>query len=638
MAATSIAQRRVSGQPATAYPSARYTVVKKNFAEGGEAIIDLVRNRSGKTLVLKRFRDQNDPVYVTQEQKKAARVKLDELASKLAEFPKLPIRVIAPLKTIITPDKKVFGYTMEYIDHSFQLLDVMSREGRAKHGLSLNQVTEIFLDLYDTITALHARGVVIGDLKPENILIRNLKPYIIDAESMQFGAFACHAYSDEWIDPRLCKAENDVLVKTTPADTASDWYAFTSMFFNAITGITPYAGTAFTQDGMLSETARKMKGISVFAKGVRTPPFALKPAYLHADLARYCKEVFSNARVRDVPKREMFESLLWKTCEPTQREYSSATCPCGKCAEVSGTQRGASFSPTISVAEFPVEGRVVATSLSPKNTLDYLQHSKDEGKILRGPSKSLGKLKDSCAYSGYWLSESAALFANKDSLFIKRGKKVSKVELAAGTTPSIPRVAVYGDTAAVVTPKGASLLDLSTGTTAEILENGKHIKGVWLDSSSTGIGVEVTPDNRIAIRPMVGKQFLESQDVPELVGELVAAKVYYSASVYWAVLRVNDRDEVSDYLFCYDARTHKPRAFCKTEEPLIDDFFEGALACRSAGEEYLYSRYNSTHNAYQMVGSKVLPRHVEPLPEIGDTSIALSSKGKVFVFNPVWSH
>jgi serine/threonine protein kinase len=613
-------------------------LVQAEVAKGGEAFIDLVRDQAGKTLVLKRFRSPDDPVFATKLQKKAASLKLHELVSKFATFPKLPKRVVAPLKAIVTPERKVYGYTMEYIDHSFQLSKIMSGEGRAKHGVTLNQVTEIFLDLYDVIEDLHKRGVVIGDLKPENILIRNLKPYIIDAESMQFGPFTCHAYSDEWVDPRLCREENGCLIKTKSADTASDWYAFSCMFFEAITGMSPYGGTAFTKKGLLSEATRKLHGISVFTKGVRIPAFALKPEHLHPELAAHFRNTFGTAQNREKPRRELLENIIWKSCKTTEREYSASICPCGRCGHADVSHSVANFSPAVRVREFPIKGHVVATSLEQDTTLSYLQYSGEQGKLLRGPARVVGTLKDPSSYSQYLLSKGAVCLIKDDTLVIKRDKTTWRMDLAKAASPSLPRVATCQDTAAIVTPTGVSLLDLTTGDTMKNLNGGHDVQGIWLQTPTTGVAIGMTNDGTVAIQGVMKDGFADIKGVPHLVGELLAARVYFSKGVSWTVVRIKDRGEISDYLLCLNSRTLKLQAFCKTDEPLIDDFFEGAVACHAHGEEFLYSRFNAKRNAYQLVGSKIVPRQVEPLREIRDTSIVHSRDGIVYVSNPLVEH
>jgi serine/threonine protein kinase len=318
------------------HTAANYTVKGKDIAVGGEARISVLKDEtSGKLVAYKQFLQPNNPLFATPADKAHCATKLTELYDKLRNFPKdLPKQVIRPLKIQVAEvngQRHFIGYTMPYIENSYQLLELMSNDGRRNHNLSMMDITKLFLKLHDLIAELHQKNVVIGDVRPQNILIKDETPYLIDTDSMQFGTFKCKVFDPVWVDPRLCAKHGGNLTRVSSPDKGSDWFTFASMLYNALTGIAPYAGVLRTQAGLVSEATRKLKGLPISHQGVIIPKFALKPEYLNAELADYFKKIFTDSSFREPPPRALLDSLSWKRCSSTQHEYSSKTCPCGNC-------------------------------------------------------------------------------------------------------------------------------------------------------------------------------------------------------------------------------------------------------------------------------------------------------------------
>ena len=177
-----------------------FRVVKKDIAEGGEATIHIVEI-NGERQIFKQFRTPKDPLF-NKEDAALAKAKIAEYKEKLYEFPKLSPRIVTPKSVVVDNKGNVTGYTMEFISHATSLATFMHKDDRVTTGYSLNNVVELFLDLHDTLKNLHERDAVIGDFRPENVLCRSGATYIIDAESMQFGRWKNHTFSEQWADPR----------------------------------------------------------------------------------------------------------------------------------------------------------------------------------------------------------------------------------------------------------------------------------------------------------------------------------------------------------------------------------------------------------------------------------------------------
>ena len=66
--------------------------------------------------------------------------------------------------------------------------------------------------------------------------------HLIDVDSYQFGGFTCSMFSERFVDPRLCDAQQ--LVPVRPHDAESDWFAFAVMAFRSLLGVGPWSQVA----------------------------------------------------------------------------------------------------------------------------------------------------------------------------------------------------------------------------------------------------------------------------------------------------------------------------------------------------------------------------------------------------------
>src|SRR5581483_2415350 len=99
--------------------------------------------------------------------------------------------------------------------------------------------------LYDILTALHEKGVVVGDLNENNILVKNQRiAGMVDVDSMQFGNYACKTFIPRFTAPELLEYKADgALHLFAKRDHLSDWYAFLVIAMHLATNTDPYGGT-----------------------------------------------------------------------------------------------------------------------------------------------------------------------------------------------------------------------------------------------------------------------------------------------------------------------------------------------------------------------------------------------------------
>jgi eukaryotic-like serine/threonine-protein kinase len=116
---------------------------------------------------------------------------------------------------------------------------------RVQITLSPEEIRPVFEQLAQGVAALHAAGWLHRDLKPSNVVVTPRG----DAVIVDFGlvARAQHATVDSLEDgvvgtPGYMSPEQ---TRGEQATTASDWYAFGAMLYEALTGAGPFRGSAF---------------------------------------------------------------------------------------------------------------------------------------------------------------------------------------------------------------------------------------------------------------------------------------------------------------------------------------------------------------------------------------------------------
>jgi len=303
--------------PTVSMPAALLAGYQK-VGEGGEAVV-YRRPKSDEAIKVFRLPDCEFYAGDSPENKAAREGAATRLKAYPAKFRAFPLwlgsRVIAP-KAVIQIDNRyqVGGYVMTFVDGAVQLVKYTDPDWKRQNNVRLEDIVKIFLDLYDTITEVHASGVIIGDFKPENVLVRksDLAAFIVDAESAALGnAFPCRTFSENYVDPKLCDPTLEFQVLVNPYRRSSDWYAWTVMLFQALTNLNPWDGVYRPPKGKspVLPTQRALKGISVYNQHVRVPEFNQTISHLPEELQAFFFRTFE-AGLRERPSREMIQKLL----------------------------------------------------------------------------------------------------------------------------------------------------------------------------------------------------------------------------------------------------------------------------------------------------------------------------------------
>lgn len=347
------------------------------LGSGGEAdVYDI-----GSGLALKLYKGPDHPDYRgLADEQRAARERLSSRARKLRDFPgSLPSRVVAPIETATDRSGRFVGYSMKAVGQAEPLL--RWADPAFRRAVPPAAAAPLLLDLHSTVARLHELGVVIGDFNDLNVLVSGGLSYLIDADSFQFGAHACRAFTERFVDPLAC--EPAALRLAAAYDPATDWYAYDVLVFQSLLLVHPFGGT-FPGKGKHSE--RVLGRLSVFDPKVRYPKAALPWRALPDELLHRFHGTFVEDKRTAFP-RALLDTLRWSACARCGAPHARHACPaCERAApqvrRLSVTVRGTVTATTL----LETRGEVVAVSPGGWLVYEAGEFKREDGTVaLRGP-------------------------------------------------------------------------------------------------------------------------------------------------------------------------------------------------------------------------------------------------------------
>jgi H/ACA ribonucleoprotein complex subunit 3 len=387
---------------------------RNSLGKGGEADVYKI----GRNKAVKVFKSPSHPDYQNSPlEQKAAGDRLKEHQIKLKQFPQnLPKTVMVP-EDLATDRSghKIIGYTMPLLKDTNPLFKYSEQSFR--HGSGINQPTiiEIFRHLYKIVKQIHQLQVVLGDFNDLNILIKDNQPYLIDADSYQYGQFLCRVYTSRFVDPLLCDPNQNQPILTQSHNINSDWYAFTVMLMQCLLFVNPYGGiyNPKNKQNRIPQTARPLKRITVFNSEVKYPKPALPYESLPDELLQYFYNCFEKDRRSEFPS-VIIENITWQKCQSCGLEYAKNSCP--NCTQIkqlkpvtSTTIRG-----TVSCTQiFRTQGVILTTRLPDKLVWLYC----DRGEFKREDGRTIfsGKLDPQ---TKFWLDGESTLIGKQGQVII----------------------------------------------------------------------------------------------------------------------------------------------------------------------------------------------------------------------------
>lgn len=267
----------------------------KSIGSGGEAdILDI-----GGGYALKLFKGPKHSDFAGKpEKEETARRKIEEHQDKLPAFPKsMPASVICPKALAKDHTGRIVGYTMPLVKDADELRLLSTTQYRAL-GTTIDDIVAIFLEMHDTVSAIHKNGVVLGDFNDLNVLVSGKVPYFIDADSFQYSHFLCKTFTERFVDPLVCDPKAGSPVLTRPYGPECDWYAYCVMLMQSLLMLAggPYGGVYMPKKGRgaCPHPQRPLKRITVFHPDVIYPKPAVPLKFLPSELTKHFRQVFED--------------------------------------------------------------------------------------------------------------------------------------------------------------------------------------------------------------------------------------------------------------------------------------------------------------------------------------------------------
>ncbi len=298
----------------------------RSLGKGGEAdVYDLGDGRA-----LKIFKSPDHPDYRgLPDRIRAASERLALQPRKLRAFPSgMPEEVVVPRALATDRSGNVVGYAMRLVSGAqplYRFADPTFRRVGAKGAA----VVRLFEALSRTMRALHAAGVVIGDFNDGNVLvIEEDQPRLIDADSFQFGGFACSVFTERFVDPLLCDAAVKAPRLVRPYTPSADWYAFNALLLQSLLCVGPYGGVHRPKDPAkrVSSGERPLRRLTIFDPEVQYPKPATPYRVLPDELLHHFHGVFERDERAPFPPA-LLERLVLTPCAACGAEHGRTRCP-----------------------------------------------------------------------------------------------------------------------------------------------------------------------------------------------------------------------------------------------------------------------------------------------------------------------
>ena len=476
------------------------------LGEGGEARV----YRLGAS-ALKIFHPGGDPKL------------LDQKLQKLAAFPKgLPSAVKGPTELAMDKAGRVIGYVMPLVAGAEDFGRLAQRKWRMG-VVSNDQITEIFLELHVLVEALHSLKVVVGDFNDGNVLFipsprpsprqgRGSHVSLIDADSMQFGGFACPVGHERFLDPRLYGV--DLCAKPSFSD-GTDWYAFAVLLFQSLLSVHPFGGTHAKLPTLLRRAEARH---SLMQSDVVVPRLAVPPKVLPDDLLHWFLAVFEKDARQTFPTSLL--QLAWTKCT-CGLEHARAVCPECKALGVLVTRQVLRSNGRCTArTAFETGGRVLHAAM--QGGLRYLA---EENGIIRREDGTVIATSLSGPHRRYALAGPVTWIADGDGRVEKwQGDKL--VERASTSLRGLWPV-LASSTSATYRQEQSWLIEQQSGARV-----GQVLEGqTWLwTGERLGLGFYRAGGITVAFLTRVGKSGLRQLDGITWKGRLLDAEAVFDAN------------------------------------------------------------------------------------------------------------
>lgn len=175
--------------------------------------------------------------------------------------------IIKPLDILLDKKNKKIGFTTAWVD-GIPLCKLFVAGFRKREGISDKHITELVVNMSNTINHIHSKKCIIVDGNEFNYIVGHdfITPYFIDVNSWQTPSFPATA-----IMPSI----RDYKSTQNNFSTETDWYSFAIISCWLFTGMHPFRGKhPDIMDKDIVERTRKRAeaNLSIFHKDVKVAP------------------------------------------------------------------------------------------------------------------------------------------------------------------------------------------------------------------------------------------------------------------------------------------------------------------------------------------------------------------------------
>lgn len=513
---------------------------------GGEAEIYKIDAHT----VLKRYKEPTHPDFAGDViAQQGAQFRLDEQQRKLLAFPKsLPPEVIAPAALAYdTPGGRIVGYTMPFVNGMDVLMNLGNRSYRETANVDNNMVVEVFRKLRSVVDRIHGAHAVIGDFNDLNVMTNNTDVRLIDADSMQFGAFQCHTYTNRFIDPLI--ARPDALTLIRPHNEQSDWYAYFVMLLQSLLYVGPYGGVHRPKVGKrLTQDARVLQRVTFLDTDVIYPKPALHFGALPDEWLAYIDQVFKHNKREDFPER-LLNTLRFTVCSSCGTLHARNVCP--QCSTPGVVRQVVTIRGQVTARRiFRTTGRILQ-AVNHGGTLRFLYE--ESGALYREGGRRLMSAD---------LSPGLRFRIQGDTTLIGQGTTLLGAEADGSVSKTL--LGMYRDRLPVFDANASNVFWEANG---QLLESGqlqpRYIGDVlpgqtlfWV-GKRFGFGFYQAHNLTRAFMFEPGKSGLNDRvELPALQGQLTDATCYFGDNKAWFFTASQEKTRLMNRCYIFDSNGH----------------------------------------------------------------------------------
>lgn len=243
--------------------------------------------------------------------------------------------IIRPISTVQEKSGASCGYIARLLprDQYDGLAWYFDESYRAKYGVTVQQVADVFVDLLMLMHYWHQQGVAFGDFNEGAVMVlhptywdklnraeskysfvldgrtvhlpKELRVSMVDVDSVQYKGYPCDVYNlntfDYRLNSRLPRLGADCIY-----DKEADIFAYGALLFETLTGVNVYSGYHPYYD---SQKIMMENGRTVLHDDVVYPDHAMPVEKLPSSFQTYFKSLFTSASYRKPVQLDMLSDL-----------------------------------------------------------------------------------------------------------------------------------------------------------------------------------------------------------------------------------------------------------------------------------------------------------------------------------------